>query len=260
MPRKKDEMEADTKRAEGARPGSLTKETILEFIQSSPGNIGRREIARAFGIKGSARIDLKRILKELAADGLIADTRRSMRKEMLPQVGVIAVRSQDRNGDFIGVPLHWNEDDGAPPHILVEMTRQYSGPAIGVGDHVLARLRESIEETGDGEEQFGYIASPIKKLPRDKPRQLGLLRKGGHGFVIESIDKKDLRELPVQDGEMDGAGDGELVRFETLRDARTGRPGSPDHRADRTSSGRKIGQLDCDPQPRSARPLRGGCD
>ena len=71
---------------------------------------------------------------------------------------------------------------------------------------------------------FGYIASPIKKLPRDKPRQLGLLRKGGHGFVIESIDKKDLRELPVQDGEMDGAGDGELVRFETLRDARTGRP------------------------------------
>src|SRR5262249_56647559 len=59
------------------------------FIQSSPGNVGRREIARAFGIKGAGRIGLKRILKELAADGLIADARRRVRKGALPQVGVI---------------------------------------------------------------------------------------------------------------------------------------------------------------------------
>jgi ribonuclease R len=224
VPHKKDEMESDIKSAEGALSGKLTKENILEFIQSSPGNIGRREIARAFGIKGAARIDLKRILKELAADGLIADTRRSMRKNTLPQVGVIVVQSLDRNGDLIGVPLHWDEEDGEPPRILLEVTRLYSGPAIGLGDHVLARLREAIEETGGDAQRFGFVASPIKRLPRDKPRQLGLLRKAGRGFVVESIDKKDLKEWPVQDGEMDGAEDGELVRFETLRDGRSGRP------------------------------------
>jgi ribonuclease R len=224
VPRKKDKMEADEQRAPGARHVKLAKQDILEFIQSSAQNIGRREIARAFGIKDAERIDLKRILKELAADGLIADTRQRLRKEALPQVGVIVIRSQERNGGLIGAPLHWNEEDGTPPRILVETVRQYSGPAIGIGDHVLARLREAIGEMEDGTEKFGFIASPIKRLPRDKPRQLGLLRKAGRGFVVESIDKKDMKEWPVQEGRMDGAADGELVRFETARNGGSGRP------------------------------------
>lgn len=217
MPRRKD------KQAEQEAPARIAKEDILQFIHSSPGNIGRREIARAFDIKGAARIDLKRILKELAADGLIADSRRRMRKTALPQVGVIVVRSQDRNGDLIATPLHWNEEDGAPPHILLEVRKAYQGPAIGIGDHVLARLREAVDES-DGEEKFGFIASPIRRLPRDKPRQLGILRKAGRGFIVASIDKKDLKEWPVQEGDMAGALDGELVRFEVGRDARPGRP------------------------------------
>ncbi len=72
--------------------------------------------------------------------------------------------------------------------------------------------------------QVAFLASPIKKLPRDKPRQLGLLRKTGRGFVVESIDKKDMKEWPVADGDMDGAEDGELVRFEIARDLRVHRP------------------------------------
>ena len=162
-------------------------------------------------------------MKELTADGLIADSRRRVRKEALPQVGVIVVRSQDRNGDLIATPLHWNEEDGAPPRILLDITRAYQGPAIGVGDHVLARLREAVDEL-DGEEKFGFAASPIKRLPKQKVRQLGILRKAGRGFVVESIDKKDLKEWPVLDGNLDGAVEGELVRFETERDAQLGLP------------------------------------
>ncbi len=227
MPRDEDKIEPAEGRTKAARPAKLAKEDILQFIQASTGTIGRREIARAFGIKGADRIDLKRMLKELAADGLIADPKRRLRKEALPQAGVIVVRSQDKNGDLIGTPLHWNDEDGSPPRILIDVTRQYQGPAIGIGDHVLARLRETVQESGDGSEKFGFIAVPMKRLPRDKPRQLGILRKAGRGFVVESIDKKDLKEWPVQDGEMDGAKDGELVRFEVARDARTAsRPGA----------------------------------
>ena len=222
MPRKKDSMDVNVKRAETARSKKPTKEDILQFIQSSSTNIGRREIARAFDIKGSDRIDLKRILKELAADGLIADARRGMRKDALPKVAVIVVRGQDRNGDLTGTPLHWNEDeDGAPPRILLEITRRYEGPAIGVGDHVLARLRDAGGEPDGAADGIAFLASPIKKLPRDKPRQLGLLRKTGRGFVVESIDKKDMKDWPVLDGDMDGAEDGELVRFEIARDLRS---------------------------------------
>ncbi len=220
MPRKKDSMKEKPKREKKARSTIPTKEDILQFVKSSTASIGRREIARAFDIKGSDRIDLKRMLKELAADGLIADARRAVRKDALPNVAVIVVRGQDKNGDLIGAPLHWDEDaDGAPPRILIEITRRYEGPAIGVGDHVLARIRQA---DGDAE-GAAFVAAPIKRLPRDKPRQLGLLRKAGHGFVVESIDKKDLKEWPVADGDMDGAEDGELVRFEIARDTRTHR-------------------------------------
>ncbi|MGC2396349.1 MAG: ribonuclease R [Rhodomicrobium sp.] len=215
-------MEIKVKRAEPARSKIPTKEDILQFIRSSTANIGRREIARAFDIKGSDRIDLKRMLKELAADGLIADPRRGVRKDALPKVAVIIVRAQDQNGDLAAFPLHWNEDeDGAPPRILLEITRRYEGPAIGVGDHVLARLREAESE----DNSHAFIAYPIKRLPRDKPRQLGLLRKTGRGFFVESIDKKDMKEWPVvSDRDMDGAEDGELVRFEIARDMRLHRP------------------------------------
>jgi ribonuclease R len=233
-PRQKDTMKLKEKRTDVVRSKTPTKDDILKFIRSSTGNIGRREIARAFDIKGSDRIELKRILKELAADGLIADTRRVVKKEALANVAVIVVKTQDREGDLVCAPLNWNADeDGAPPRILLNITRRYEGPAIGVGDHVLARIREAgrgADTDGDGGEApeesggFVYIASPIKRLPRERARQLGILRKSGRGFVVESIDKKDLKEWPVADGEMDGAEDGELVRFETLRDTRTNRP------------------------------------
>ncbi|MBJ7535103.1 ribonuclease R [Rhodomicrobium vannielii ATCC 17100] len=233
-PRQKDTMKLKEKRADVARSKTPTKDDILKFIRSSTGNIGRREIARAFDIKGSDRIDLKRILKELAADGLIADTRRLVKKEALANVAVIVVKTQDREGDLICAPLNWNEDeDGAPPRILLNVTRRYEGAAIGVGDHVLARIREAGRgagaddadaEAAEDASGFAYLASPIKRLPRERARQLGILRKSGGGFVVESIDKKDLKEWPVADGEMDGAEEGELVRFETLRDSRTNRP------------------------------------
>ncbi len=225
MPSKKDSMDAKAKRSKGALSHKPTKEDILQFIQSSSQNIGRREIARAFDIKGSERIDLKRVLKELAADGLIAGARRAVRKDALPNVAVIVVRETDRNGDLIASPLHWNEDaDGAPPRILVEIGRRYEGPAIGVGDHVLARIRPADGDADEGAEAARFIASPIKRLPRDKPRQLGLLRRTGRGFVVESIDKKDLKEWPVADGDIGGAEDGELVRFEIARDVHSHRP------------------------------------
>jgi ribonuclease R len=88
---------------------------------------------------------------------------------------------------------------------------------------VLARIRGAGDETESGADHIRFTASPLKRLPRDKPRQLGLLRKTGRGFAVESIDKKDMKDWPVSDGKTDGAEDGELVRFEIVRDPRAGR-------------------------------------
>ena len=46
-----------------------SREKILEFIRESPTPVGKREIARAFGIKGADRIGLKAMLKQLEREG-----------------------------------------------------------------------------------------------------------------------------------------------------------------------------------------------
>ena len=46
-----------------------TKQQILEFIRESPTPVGKREIARAFHIRGDDRVALKALLKDLSNDG-----------------------------------------------------------------------------------------------------------------------------------------------------------------------------------------------
>ena len=54
-----------------------TKAEILEWISQNPTLTSKRDIAKAFGIKGAARIDLKRLLKELEAEGHLEKRKRS---------------------------------------------------------------------------------------------------------------------------------------------------------------------------------------
>lgn len=60
-----------------------TPQEVLEFIQSSPTKVGKRELSRAFNLKGQDRIWLKDLLKEMAAEGLIE---RGHKREMRPRV------------------------------------------------------------------------------------------------------------------------------------------------------------------------------
>jgi Exoribonuclease R len=52
--------------------GFPARDAIVAFIRANPGKIGTREIAREFGLKNADRVELKRILRELADDGTIA--------------------------------------------------------------------------------------------------------------------------------------------------------------------------------------------
>ena len=71
-------------------PGEMpSREDILAFVADNPGRAGKREIARHFGIIGGARIHLKKMLKDLADDGLIEKrNKRMIRPGDLPPVFV----------------------------------------------------------------------------------------------------------------------------------------------------------------------------
>jgi ribonuclease R len=183
-----------------------TKDALLAWIADNPGAQSKRDIAKAFGIKGAARIDLKRLLKELEAEGHLEKRRKTYRDpDKLPPVSVLKVLPPDALGDLFARPLEW-AGEGPEPRIL------YSGratdPAVGEGDRILARLQEV-----QGEDHQ-YVARLIRKIGSNPRKVLGIFRKGAEGGRIVPIAKGSDKEWIVGPKDSHGAKDGELVEAE----------------------------------------------
>ncbi|MEQ8396871.1 ribonuclease R [Thalassobaculum sp.] len=185
-----------------------SREAILEFVQSSTKPVGRREIAKAFDVRGPERADLRRILKDMADDGLLDFGRR--RKVAppgaLPEVTVVEVTGTDENGEALARPAAW-KDDGPAPQILILEDRR--GGALGVGDRALVRL----ERRGETR----YVARIIRRLPRGAAKVLGIFERteDGNGRV-RPTDKKAKSEIAVDNRDAGDAAPGDLVSIEIL--------------------------------------------
>mgnify|MGYP002713098669 CR=1 FL=1 len=203
------------------------KAQILDYIRSQDGKVGKREIARAFAIKGSDKIALKALLKELAEDGAIAKRGKKLaRPGTLPAVSVLDIRSRDGEGDLIAQPNDWVEEDNGPaPHIVIQQDRKARGvaPQVGVGDRILARLEQQSDLTPEG--RIVYHARIIKRLAQTASRTLGVFRAmpGGRGR-IEPVDRKALREFTVEAHETGDAKPGDLVSISVQQRGRHGVP------------------------------------
>jgi ribonuclease R len=210
-----------------ASAGLPSKHQLLEFIKDAQaGPVGKREIARAFSVKGSDRVALKRLLAEMTEEGLLSGSRKSFKQPgTLPPVAVIEIVARDADGDLIAEPASWEDDAGERPRVLVLPGRgpaRAGEPALGQGDRILARLTRLEEADAAGHH---YEAEPIKRLPKEKSRQLGIFRahaKGGG--VIDPVDRKELKERPISPGDEGKARDGDLVRFDLARAGRYGVP------------------------------------
>ena len=183
-----------------------TKQEILNWISENPTQTSKRDIARAFGIKGAARIDLKRVLKELESEGHLEKRKRSYRDpDSLPPVSVLVVNEPDNDGDMFARPMEW-QGKGPEPRILV--VQKSSDAAIGAGDRILARLSEVQNE------EHRYEARLIRKIGSNPKRILGVFRRGSDGGRIVPIDKGADTEWRVAEAVSQGAKDGELVEAE----------------------------------------------
>jgi ribonuclease R len=198
-----------------------SKQEILDFLATASSEAGKREISRAFGVKGGDRIALKQLLREMTEAGLIAGSRRKLsRPGMLSPVTVLEITGRDADGEFIAKPGVWDEEHGPPPRILMVESRRETGPVAGIGDRVLARITPL-----GADADYPYQARTIKRLARARGSLLGIFRAlpGGTG-VIDPVDRKQLKEWPVARGATGDAENGELVRFEIARAARMGVP------------------------------------
>ncbi len=185
------------------RSSSLpSKEDLLRFIRERPERTGKREIARAFGIRGNDRVALRVLLRELEAEGAIAGRRK--RRRALPPVAVLEATGLDEEGALLARPEHWQGDDPPPAILLARAARGVPEP--GVGDRVLARLRRN----PDG----SYDAKPMRLLGRQRESRplLGVFRADGRGGgFIQPIERGARHDLPVGAGDSADSRPGELV-------------------------------------------------
>ncbi len=182
-----------------------TRDEILRFVAETPGRVGKREIARAFNVKGDRRIGLKSLLAEMADEGLLAKAGKRLQKAgELPRVSLLQVVGRSPDGDMVAEPTSWDEDSPRPRVTLLR-----GSPAPGVGDRLLARISYDDDDTP--------IGKVIKVIERRPAATLAVLERVGDRPVLTPISKKERDSWPVDPAAVKDIATGTLVRIETDR-------------------------------------------
>ena len=183
-----------------------SKAEILDWIARNPTLTSKRDIAKAFGIKGAERIDLKRLLRQLESEGHLEKRKKTYRDpDRLPPVSVLQISGQTADGELWARPLEWH-GEGVEPRVM--LIPRAADPALGEGDRILARLQEVKGEA------HHYDARLIRRIGTNPLKMLGIFRKGAEGGRLLPISKKQDREWTVPADATGGARDGELVEAE----------------------------------------------
>ncbi len=212
---------ADGNGTEGGSIGTFpSREAIRRFVSESNGRVGKREVARAFGLGPEHRVALRDLLKTLEREGELAPAgaRRFAVPGRLPEEAVVQVTGIDSDGDALARPVGW--DGAGPPPFIVMHPELRGRAALAPGQRVLARLKP----IGQGR----YQGRTIRRLDARPGRVLGLYRplpvddapvRRGHlpeaGRVVPT-DRRVKAEWSVPAGEAGGAEPDEIVLAEPL--------------------------------------------
>jgi ribonuclease R len=206
------------KKSKPERHGPITKDAVLEYLAAHPGDT-KRDLARVFKLKGSERHALKQILSELKDEGVIEQGRKRsyVTAGALPEVAVLEIFGEDPDGDLLGRPVEWTREE-PPPSVLIVPGKDEPSRPLGRGERVLARIARSDEG------RTPYEGQVIKRLGASAHRVLGVLARHNGRAGIEPIDRKSRHTLMVDDRDLGGARDGELVVAEPVAGRAYGAP------------------------------------
>lgn len=209
-----------TRKRGPVRPGGVAptgdlpdREQVRRFIETAPATVGKRDIAKAFGVQD--RGALRSLLKEMEAEGALqrGPARSYGVAGSLPRVGVLKVVEVRSDGDVFAEPEQWAGPD-RPPRIRVSEGRPNHGlkhkprvSALGLGDRFMARI--------DG--QVGRArAQVLKRLERSAELVLGVVKAEGAYFRLIPTDKRLRMEFNIPEDMLAGAQVGELVSAEPM--------------------------------------------
>src|SRR5262249_26392357 len=108
-------------RRQAREAGLPSREEILRFVQESAAPVGKREIARAFNVKGDDRIALRRLIRDIEQSGAVVrgKHRRLAEPGALPEMAVLVVTGTDRDGEVLAKPLNWPAEQKIPHIVMV---------------------------------------------------------------------------------------------------------------------------------------------
>lgn len=201
----------------GALP---SREVILRFIADHPQKASKRELAKAFGLKGDSRVELKHLLRDLEQEGMLQKTRKSLiRPGALPPVTVLDITTRDKDGGLIGRPAEWSDEMGVAPAVSIRQSSSPAGrngkgkaPVAGMGDRILAKIFAATDRGGPA-----YTARIIKILDKRRGALLGVFKDapGGGGRLLP-IERRG-EEMLIDPDDKGDAKDGDLVEVEVAR-------------------------------------------
>jgi ribonuclease R len=214
-----DPRNADTRAKVVKHDYRPSREEILRYIAENPDRSGKREIAKAFALRGEDRIWLKDLLRDLQDEGLLTKERKRLnRAGAVPHVAVLDIFGRDADGTLLAHPAEHAGTD-APPVIAIRISRGASSPVPGIGDRVLAKTFPADDPTGPA-----YTGRVMKIFEKRTDAVLGVFRVLKDGsFRIEPVERRQ-PELTVDKEFQNGAKNGDLVEVEPVRASRYGLP------------------------------------
>jgi ribonuclease R len=190
------------------------RDQLLAYIRENDGDTVRRDMARAFGVRGAQRAELRAMLRELEDAGLIerGDGRKWRPSDRLPPVAVLEVYDLDEDGEPLLRPVSWDADQPPPAIALRAGPRNMAAP--GIGERILCRLQPRADD--------GYTATPMRRVGAQAQNIVGVYRQAGDGGRLLSTERRARHELFVASGDAGEAQTGELVIAELMPGRRNG--------------------------------------
>ncbi len=179
-----------------------SKQQILDFLQSQSEPVGKREIARAFGLKGEHRMPLKALLKEMEREGAFSKDIARPHSGRLPEMLVLEAIKGDGPGKLRARPVSWKVGEPLPKIFLASARK--GAISLALGDRALCRLYRL--------KSGGYEARPIQVMGKTSAQIVGVFhpRPDGSGEV-QPTSRREKGVYRVPRDATQGAEAGDLV-------------------------------------------------
>lgn len=190
-------------------------EDIVSFLNENPGKVGKREIARAFHVRGDDRAQLKEMLKRMKSEGKIEKTpsKKIISSDGLPEMCPAEITGSDSDGELVARPLEWFRPAPAPQILITDLGRLRPPPKEG--DRVVLKLSPAGKKLFHG--------AVVRRLTAKPNRVVGLYdTTGGKGGRILSVDRRLHQEYFVEREDTGGAKNGDLVIADVAGSALSG--------------------------------------